>query len=141
MVSTVYCPEAGKSYAGWKISRVGRGEREAGGVRGWSLTQRQQRNTKHTKEGVTKYSRHLYLHSRQTKLVATLVWYDYGAWFLAEAKTSETMLSPTLASMQKATGAAHAFQIVRDLPYANVDAFSFKAPIAVSARGFLSQLF
>ncbi len=70
-----------------------------------------------------------------------LVTKDGNPWFLAEAKTSETMLSPALASMQKATGAAHAFQVVRDLPYANVDAFSFKAPVAVSARSFLSQLF
>jgi hypothetical protein len=30
---------------------------------------------------------------------------------------------------------------VRDLPYANVDAFFFKMPIAVPARSFLSQLF
>jgi hypothetical protein len=43
--------------------------------------------------------------------------------------------------MQKTTGAAHAFQVVRDMPFANADAFSYKTPVAVSARGFLSQLF
>ena len=43
--------------------------------------------------------------------------------------------------MQKATGAAHAFQVVRDLPYAGADTFSFREPIAVSAQSFLSQLF
>ena len=42
---------------------------------------------------------------------------------------------------QKATGAAHAFQAVRDLPYSAVDAFSYREPIAVSAQSFLSQLF
>jgi len=43
--------------------------------------------------------------------------------------------------MQRITGAKHAFQVVRDLPYAEVDAFTFSAPISVSAQGFLSQLF
>jgi hypothetical protein len=43
--------------------------------------------------------------------------------------------------MQKATGAACAFQIVRDMPFADVDAFSYTTPVAISARGFLSQLF
>lgn len=43
--------------------------------------------------------------------------------------------------MQRATGAAHAFQVVRDLPYEDADAFSHRAPVAVSARSFLSQLF
>ena len=62
-------------------------------------------------------------------------------WFLAEAKTADTKISTALAAMQKATGAAHAFQVVRDLPYAGADAFSFREPIAVSAQSFLSQLF
>ena len=42
---------------------------------------------------------------------------------------------------QKATGAAHAFQVVRDLPYSAVDAFVYREPVAVSAQSFLSQLF
>ena len=42
---------------------------------------------------------------------------------------------------QKATGAAHAFQVVRDIPYSEADAFSYREPIAVSAQSFLSQLF
>lgn len=42
---------------------------------------------------------------------------------------------------QKATGAAHAFQVVRDLPYSAVDAFAYREPVAVSAQSFLSQLF
>ena len=43
--------------------------------------------------------------------------------------------------MQEATGAAHAFQVVRGLPYVDADAFSRHIPVAVSARSFLSQLF
>ena len=61
--------------------------------------------------------------------------------FLVEAKLSDVRLSPSLASMQKATGAAHAFQVVRDIPYAEADAFSHQTPVVVSARSFLSQLF
>ena len=57
------------------------------------------------------------------------------------AKTSETNITPALAAMQKATGAAHAFQVVRDLPYSGADAFSYREPVAVSAQSFLSQLF
>ena len=76
---------------------------------------------------------------------ATLEYFHEGfrvrPWFLVEAKLSDVRLSPALASMQKATGAAHAFQVVRDLPYADADAFSHRDPISVSARSFLSQLF
>ena len=62
-------------------------------------------------------------------------------WFLVEAKTSDTAISPALDSMQRATQATHAFQVVRDLPYSAVDAFTYRNPIAVSAQSFLSQLF
>ena len=43
--------------------------------------------------------------------------------------------------MQKATGAVHAFQVVRDLPYSGAGAFSYREPIVVSAQSFLSLLF
>ena len=82
-----------------------------------------------------------YIRNKAKEEVDFLVAKDGRPWFLAEAKTSETKPSPALATMQKATGAQHAFQIVRDLPYADADAFSFHTPVAVSARSFLSQLF
>lgn len=47
----------------------------------------------------------------------------------------------SLATVQKATVATHAFQIVRDLDYSGAAAFSYHEPIAVSAQSFLSQLF
>ena len=62
-------------------------------------------------------------------------------WFLAEAKTSDTAISAALGAMQRATGAKHAFQVVRDLPYRAADAFTYREPVAVSAQSFLSQLF
>lgn len=82
-----------------------------------------------------------YIRNKAKEEVDFLVVKDGTPWFLAEAKVSDTRISTTLATMQKATGAAHAFQVVRDLPFADIDAFSCKTPIAISARGFLSQLF
>jgi hypothetical protein len=82
-----------------------------------------------------------YIRNKAKEEVDFLVAKDGQPWFLAESKTSDTKPSPTLVAMQKATGAKHAFQVVRDLPYAEVDAFTFHTPISVSARGFLSQLF
>lgn len=62
-------------------------------------------------------------------------------WFLAETAIGGTSPSDSLAAMQKATGAPHAFLIVRDLPYTESEAFSLPSLSPVSARSFLSQLF
>lgn len=82
-----------------------------------------------------------YLRNKAKAEVDFLVAKNGAPWFLVEAKTSETNITPVLATMQKATGAAHAFQVVRDLPYSGVDAFTYREPVAVSAQSFLSQLF
>lgn len=82
-----------------------------------------------------------YIRNKAKEEVDFLVVKDGHPWFLAEAKVSDTRISPALATMQKATGAAYAFQVVRDLPFADIDAFSYHIPVAISARGFLSQLF
>ena len=86
-------------------------------------------------------SRRDYIRNKAKEEVDFLVAKDGNPWFLAEAKASDTKITPALAAMQKATGASHAFQVVRDLPYADADAFAYQTPVAVSARGFLSQLF
>ena len=90
--------------------------------------------------GLGDYALH-YVRNKAKEEVDFLVAKDGRPWFLVEAKLSDVRLSPSLASMQKATGAAHAFQVVRDLPYVDADAFSRPTPVAVSARSFLSQLF
>ncbi len=82
-----------------------------------------------------------YIRNKAKDEVDFLVAKDGNPWFVAEAKVSDTRITSALATMQKTTGAAHAFQVVRDMPFANADAFSYKTPVAVSARGFLSQLF
>lgn len=90
--------------------------------------------------GLGDYALH-YVRNKAKEEVDFLVAKDGRPWFLVEAKLSDARLSPALAAMQKATGAAHAFQVVRDLPYVDADAFSRRTPVAVSARSFLSQLF
>lgn len=82
-----------------------------------------------------------YVRNKAKAEVDFLVAKDSKPWFLVEAKTADTKISPALVSMQKATGAAHAFQVVRDLPYSAVDVFVYREPVAVSAQSFLSQLF
>ena len=82
-----------------------------------------------------------YIRNKAKDEVDFLVAKDGHPWFLAEAKVADTKPSPALATMQRITGTKHAFQVVRDLPYAEVDAFTYCNPIAVSAQSFLSQLF
>jgi hypothetical protein len=55
-------------------------------------------------------------------------------------KHAETQLSPTLAFMQKQTGARHAFQVVMQEPYVEADCFRHPDPVVVPARTWLSQL-
>ena len=82
-----------------------------------------------------------YVRNKAKAEVDFLITKNGTPWFLVAAKTSDTVISHALTAMQKATGAAHAFQVVRDLPYSGADAFSYREPIAVSAQSFLSQLF
>lgn len=90
--------------------------------------------------GLGDYSLH-YIRNKAKEEVDFLVTKDGCPWFLVEAKTGDTTPTRSLATMQRATGASHAFQVVRDLPFTGADAFAYQTPISVSARDFLSQLF
>lgn len=81
-----------------------------------------------------------YLRDRQKREVDFLVTKDRHPWFLVEAKTRDTALSPALRFMQKAVGAPHAFQVVMELPYVDADPFEHGNPVVVPARTLLSQL-
>ena len=81
-----------------------------------------------------------YIRDKQKREVDFLVSKDGEPWFLVEVKTSETKLSPTLATMQRTTGAKHALQVVFGLPFEAVDCFQFSRPMVVPAPTFLSQL-
>ena len=81
-----------------------------------------------------------YIRDRQKNEVDFLVSRGREPWFLVEVKASDTHLSPALKRMQDAIGVRHAFQVVLNLPYEQIDCFAYNAPIVVPAKTFLSQL-
>lgn len=81
-----------------------------------------------------------YVRDKQKAEADFLVSKDGQPWFLVEVKTSDVKLSSALGTYQRKIGASHAFQVVVNLPYEEVDCFALKEPAVVSARTFLSQL-
>jgi len=81
-----------------------------------------------------------YLRDTQGREVDFVIVRDGKPWILAEAKLSDEVLSPALRHFLPLTGADHAFQIVANLPYVDVDAFTRRDPVAVPAKTLLSQL-
>ena len=81
-----------------------------------------------------------YLRDRSKREVDFMVTRDRKPWFLAEVKKAEDRLSDNLRHFQSATGAKHAFQVVLEREYEDIDLFKGAVPVAVSARTFLSQL-
>jgi uncharacterized protein len=81
-----------------------------------------------------------YLRDKQKREVDFLVVRDRKPWFLVEVKLTDSNLSPSLAYFQAQTKAAHAFQVVLNLPYEQADCFQIHRPIVVPAKTFLSQL-
>lgn len=81
-----------------------------------------------------------YLRDKQKREVDFLVVRDRKPWFLVEVKLSDRKLSPSLHHFQNQTLAAHAFQVVMDLPYEPADCFANYRPVVVPAKTFLSQL-
>ncbi|MBT3297245.1 MAG: ATP-binding protein [Victivallales bacterium] len=81
-----------------------------------------------------------YLRDKRKREVDFLVVRDGEPWFLVEVKAGDTSPSPHLAHYQRQTGAAHAFQVVLNLPYVDADCFARTTPTVVPARTFLSQL-
>ncbi|MDP6523381.1 MAG: AAA family ATPase [Kiritimatiellia bacterium] len=81
-----------------------------------------------------------YIRDKQKREVDFVVVRDDQAWFLVEAKQSDTSISPALRHYQGETGAEHAFQVILDLPYTDINCFDYARPVAVPALTFLSQL-
>ena len=82
-----------------------------------------------------------FLRDKDQREVDFLVTKDNQPWFLVEAKYSKTqILSSQLKYFQQQTQAAHAFQVVYDLPYVNSDCFQYHDPTIVPAKTFLAQL-
>lgn len=89
--------------------------------------------------GLGKFELH-YLRDKLKREVDFLVVRDGKPWFLAEVKKGDRRLSPSLAHFQSETKAAHAFQVVLDLPFERADCFAHRQPLVVPARTLLSQL-
>ena len=82
-----------------------------------------------------------YLRDKEKREVDFLVTKNSEPWFLVEVKYSgNNSISESLYRFQEQTKAPHAFQIVINMPYKNIDCFEYNEPIIVPARTFLSQL-
>jgi len=81
-----------------------------------------------------------FLRDKQKREVDFLVAKEDRPWFLVEVKQSNGTVSPHLDYFFKVTGAKHAFQVVLDLAYEEIDCFTYTQPIVVPASTFLSQL-
>jgi len=82
-----------------------------------------------------------YLRDKDQNEVDFLVVKDNQPWFLVEVKHSSNQgLSKSLYYYQKKTGAKHAFQVVIDMDYADLDCFKYTDPVIVPAKTFLAQL-
>jgi len=79
-----------------------------------------------------------YIRTALGREVDFLVIRDRKPWMLVEAKADETSLSPGLHEFQKILKTEYAFQVVLNLSYEPVDCFSYRTPVAVPARTFLS---
>jgi len=81
-----------------------------------------------------------YLRDKLKREVDFLVVRDRKPWCLVEVKASDTRVSDSLRYFQDATRAAHAFQVVMEMPYVEADCFKRTDPAVVPAKTFLSQL-
>lgn len=81
-----------------------------------------------------------YIRDKQKREVDFMVTRDHEPWILVEAKQGERKLSENLIRFAGKLKVQHAFQVVKDLPYENVDLFKCERPMIAPAMTFLSQL-
>lgn len=90
--------------------------------------------------GLGKYSLH-FIRNKDKKEVDFLVAQNDIPWFIVEVKTSANkQLSKNLVHFKNSLNLKHAFQVVFDLDFVDLDCFAEKEPIIVPAKTFLSQL-
>lgn len=92
-----------------------------------------------TDRGLGSFHLH-FLRDKEKREVDFIVTKNDQPWFIAEVKLSSTTLNAHLERYQKLTGAEHAFQVVIEADYEEIDCFRYKKPISVPAKTFLSQL-
>lgn len=81
-----------------------------------------------------------FLRDKQKREVDFLVAKNGNPWFLVEVKKSSSPLSPSLEYFHDLAKTKHAFQVVINAEYQEVDCFSYNRPVEVPAKTFLSQL-
>ena len=81
-----------------------------------------------------------YIRDKQKREVDFLMSRDHEPWMLIEAKHAEQKLSENLIRFADKLKVRHAFQVVKDLSYEDVDLFKCDRPVVAPARTFLSQL-
>jgi hypothetical protein len=78
-----------------------------------------------------------YLRHKLKREVDFVVARDRKPWFPVEVKKGDGKLSDALAYFQGQTAATHAFQVVLEQPFVDVDCFRRSDPVVVPARTFL----
>lgn len=82
-----------------------------------------------------------FLRDKEKRAVDFLVSKNQKPWFIVEVKSSENKgISKNLYYFQQATGAEHAFQVVFDKEFVSGNVFSYRDPVIVPVKTFLSQL-
>lgn len=82
-----------------------------------------------------------FVRDKEKREVDFLVTKDEKPWFLVECKYANNHgISKSLYYFKSEINAEHAFQVVFDMPFVDVDSFSYHEPIIVPAQTFLSQL-
>jgi len=81
-----------------------------------------------------------FIRTKEKREIDFVVTRDDHPWMLIEVKTNNRSLSPQLEYFQNLIDADHAFQIVLDAPYKDIDCFSINSPVVLPARTLLSQL-
>ena len=82
-----------------------------------------------------------FLRNKEKREVDFLVTKNNRPWFLVEVKSQDNhSVSENLYYFQQQTQALHAFQVIIDMPYRQINCFEYHTPIIVPALTFLSQL-
>jgi predicted AAA+ superfamily ATPase len=83
-----------------------------------------------------------YIRDKDKREVDFLVTKEQEPWLLVEVKNSSNhSINENLYRFQRQTKAPHAFQVVFDMDFQEIDCFSYHTPIIVSAKTLLAQLF
>lgn len=81
-----------------------------------------------------------FLRDKEKREVDFLVTRNEIPWFLVEVKSSDGYLSKSLEYFQKQIQATHAFQVLLDAEFEEINCFEYTKPVIVPAKTFLSQL-